>query len=166
MHDWVIEPLSRLHQKDTFCCGHSSLDNFIRLYVSQYEKRRLGRTYVAVPARQKRVAGFYTLSSGLVAFQNLPKRAAKSLPKHPIPVILLARLAVDNSVRGQGLGALLLRDALGRCLDLSTQLGVFAVEVDAIDQSAKLFYEKYGFVPLTDNPLHLFLAIASIENAQ
>jgi GNAT superfamily N-acetyltransferase len=141
------------------------LDDFIRALVSHCEKRNPGRTYVAVRAGERRVLGYYTLSSGSVSFQNLPASPAKKLPKHPVPVILLARLAVDASVQGQGLGAALLTDALACCFYLAGKISVHAVEVDAIDDAARSFYETYGFVPLLDNPLHLYLPIATVRQA-
>jgi GNAT superfamily N-acetyltransferase len=165
MAEWTIEPLNRSHERSEFCCGKVPLDNFLRTLVSQYEKRRLGRTYVAVRSGEPRVLGYYTLASGSVSFANLPEKAAKKLPRHPVPVVLLARLAVDQAARGQGLGRLLLVDALRRCLSLANHLGIHAVEVDAIDDEAKAFYAKYGFVPLQDQPLHLYLPIATIEDA-
>src|SRR5262249_52576235 len=148
-----------------FCCGKATLDHFLHALVSQYEKRNLGRTYVAVRTGSAQVCGYYTLASGAVSFQNLPAKAAKKLPKHPVPVALLARLAVDQSVQGLGLGRLLLSDALKRCLTLSQQIGIHAIEVDALDQQAKEFYEKFGFVPLLDNAMHLYLPLATIEAA-
>jgi GNAT superfamily N-acetyltransferase len=163
MADWQVERLDRSHQRGEFCCGKDSLDEFLRTLVSQYEKRNLGRTFIAVRPGEKRVYGYYTLASGSVSFLNLPAATAKRLPRHPIPVVLLARLAVDRSVRGQRLGELLLIDALRRCLDLTRTLGIHAVEVDAIDQEAKGFYMKYGFVPLLDDELHLYLPIATIQ---
>ncbi len=87
MDEWLIEPLDSSHQRGEFSCGKGPLDNFLRALVSQYEKRKLGRTYVAVRLREKRVYGYYTLASGTVAFQNLPAVAAKKLPKHPVPVM-------------------------------------------------------------------------------
>jgi GNAT superfamily N-acetyltransferase len=162
MKKWQIEPLDRSHEREEFCCGKAPLDEFLRALVSQYEKRRLGRTYVAVLPPQKRVWGYYTLASGSVPFQNLPKEIAKKLPKHPVPVVHLGRLAVDQSVHGQGLGKELLKDALQRCLALADQLGIFAVEVLAIDATARDFYTRYGFQPLPDHDLHLFLPLKTI----
>ena len=124
----------------------------------------LGRTYVAIQPGEKRVCGYYTLASGAVAFEKLPETSAK-LPKHPVPVVLLARLAVDQAVQGQRLGEALLIDALSRCLELAAKLGIYAVEVDAIDQQSRAFYEKYGFVPLLDNELHLFLPVSTIRES-
>jgi GNAT superfamily N-acetyltransferase len=161
--EWRIEPLRASHERSEFSCGKASLDDFLRLRASQYEKRRLGRTYVALFPGAMTVAGYYTLAAGAIAIANLPPEAAKRLPKHPVPVIMLGRLGVDQKARGQGLGKALLRNALHRSLDLSEQLGLFAVEVLAIDSDAKEFYIKYGFVPLADNDLHLFLPIRTIE---
>lgn len=165
MGEWQIEPLDRGHFRGAFACGKPPLDDFIRRLVGQYQKRNLGRTYVAVQPGEKRVCGYYTLASGAVAFENRPDPSARKLPKHPVPVVLLARLAVDQAVRRQGLGEALLLDALRRCLDLAEKLGIHAVEVDAIDQEARAFHGKYGFVPLLDKELHLFLPVATIRGA-
>src|SRR6516165_6128844 len=108
MGNWQISPLDRSHQRGEFCCGKAPLDEFIRSLVSQYEKRKLGRTYVAILPGDRKVQGYYTLSSGAVPFQNLPSHTAKKLPKHPVPVALLGRLAVDKSAQGRGLGEELL----------------------------------------------------------
>lgn len=163
MANWMIEPLGKVHDRSGFTCGKPSLDDFIRARVSQYEKRRLGKTFVAVPDSEKRVIGYYTLAAGAVTFENLPSEATRKLPKHPIPVILLARLAVDQSAQGKRLGEALLLDALQRSLDLSEKLGAYAVEVDALDDSAVAFYVKYGFVTLLDDSKHLYLPMTTIE---
>ncbi len=163
MVDWIIEPFGKSHDRSAFTCGKPALDEFLRTRVSQYEKRRLGKTFVAVLQGEQRVRGYYTLAAGAVAFEHLPTVASTKLPKHPIPVILLARLAVDLSAQGQGLGEKLLLDALQRALDLSDKLGAHAVEVDALDDSAIAFYVKYGFSPLLDNARHLYLPLATID---
>ena len=163
MDNWVIEPFAKTHDRSAFTCGKPSLDDFIHTRVSQYEKRRLGKTFVAISEGEKWVVGYYTLAAGAVTFKHLPTEASRKLPKHPIPVILLARLAVDQSAQGKRLGERLLLDALQRSLDLSGSLGAYAVEVDAIDDSAVAFYLKYGLAPLLDNPKHLYLPVATIE---
>lgn len=165
MDDWRIEPLTASHQRGEFCCGKAPLDDFLRSLVNQYEKRKLGRTYVAVAGSDWRVHGYYTLASGAVAFEHAPAAVARKLPRHPVPVVLIGRLAVDRATQGQRLGERLLTDALGRCLELSRGVGVFAVEVLAIDAEAKRFYQKYGFVSLLDNALHLYLPLKTIEDA-
>lgn len=163
MLDWAIEPFDKQHDRSSFSCGQATLDDFIHTRVSQYEKRRLGRTFVAVPRGEKRVIGFYTLAASSVAFEHLVAEVARKLPKHPLPVVRLARLAVDRSAQGQRLGEGLLLDALARTLDLSAKLGLYAVEVDALDDAAAAFYRKYGFSPLLDNPQHLYLSMATAE---
>lgn len=163
MAEWRIEPFGKAHDRSAFTCGKPSLDDFIRTRVSQYEKRRLGKTFVAVLEGDKRVIGYYTLAAGAIRFEHLPTDVSRKLPKHPIPVILLARLAVDQSAQGKRLGEGLLLDALQRSLDLSDHLGAHCVEVEALDDSAVMFYVKYGFVPLIDCPKHLYLPLATIE---
>ena len=165
MADWLIEPLAADHERSAFSCGRPPLDDFLRARVSQYEKRRLGRTFVAVPAGSRRVIGYYTLAAGAVAFEHLPPDASRKLPRHPVPLVLLARLAVDLSAQGRRLGEALLLDALDRSLTLSRHLGIRAVRVDALDEPAAPFYRKYGFRTLLDDDRHLDLPIATIENA-
>jgi len=163
--EWRIERLDRGYMREGFDCGKPSLNDFLRGLVSQYEKRNLGRTYVALREREERVLGYYTLASGAVAAESLPAKQAKKLPRHAVPVVLLARLAVDRSVQGKGLGAFLLRDALTRSLDLSEKLGIHAVVVDALDAEAKAFYQRFGFLPLTDDEMRLFLPLGTIGSA-
>ena len=164
MVDWIIEPFGKQLKRDDFSCGKPPLDAFIRTRVSQYEKRRLGKTFVAVPKGEVKIIGYYTLAAGAVSFEHLPVATARKLPKHPVPVVLLARLAVDQSAQGFRLGEGLLLDALQRALDLSAGLGVHAVQVDAIDDSAAAFYSAYGFTSLLDDPLHLYLPISTVED--
>lgn len=163
MADWRIERLHRSHERGEFCCGKAPLDEFIRSLVSQYEKRNLGRTYVAIMEGEKRVYGYSTLASSAVPFAHVPPKIARKLPRHPVPVALLARLAVDQAAQGQGLGADLLMDALRRCRELAATLGIFAVEVLAMDDEARRFYEKYGFAPLLDDVRHLYLPMKTLE---
>ncbi len=163
MADWTIEPFGKHHERSAFTCDRPPLDDFIRARVSQYEKRRLGKTFVVVNQGEPRVIGYYTLAAGAVAFARLPDDDARKLPQHPVPVVLLARLAVDVIAQGRRLGEELLLDALQRSLSLSASLGVHAVEVDALDDAAAAYYRKYGFTPLLDDPLHLYLPLATVE---
>ncbi|RUL83510.1 GNAT family N-acetyltransferase [Tautonia sociabilis] len=165
MAEWRIVRLSRTHVRQGFDCGKPTLDEFLHRLVSQYEKRDLGRTYVALRGDEPRVLGYYTLASGAIETERLPASQAKKLPRHPVPVVLLARLAVDRSVHGQGLGGFLLRDSLSRSLDLSEKLGIHAVVVDALDGEARAFYERFGFLRLTDDALRLFLPLSTIRAA-
>jgi predicted GNAT family N-acyltransferase len=160
---WRIERLSPSHDRGAFCCGKASLDDFLRRFAQQYDKRDMGRTYVAVVADDPKVLGYYTLSTGAVAFATLPEEVSRKLPRHPIPVIHLGRLAVDQSARGQRLGETLLLDALRRSLESAEEIGVHAVEVHALDEEARSFYLKYGFTSLVDDPLDLYLPMKIIR---
>lgn len=163
MVDWMIEPLTKGHRRNRFSCGKASLDDFIRSRVTQYEKRRLGRTFVAVAIGGADVLGYFTLAASAISFEHMPEAFSRKLPRHPVPVVLLARLAVDLSTQGMRLGEGLLLDALERSLALSANMGIHAIEVDAIDDEAAAFYRKYGFSPLLDRSLHLFLPIATVK---
>jgi GNAT superfamily N-acetyltransferase len=163
--EWRIEQLDHGHVREGFDCGKPSLNDFLHALVSQYEKRDLGRTYVALQEGDQRVLGYYTLASGAITVEGLPAKQAKKLPRHAVPIVLLARLAVDRSVHGRGLGGFLLRDALTRSLDLSEKLGIHAVVVDALDDEAKAFYERFGFLPLRDDAMRLFFPLSTIRSA-
>ena len=165
MDEWRIERLNRGHVREGFDCGKRPLNDFLQVLVSQYEKRNFGRTYVAVPGDDQRFLGYYTLASGEIKAESLPADQAKKLPRHAVPVVLLARLAVDQSAHGRGLGGYLLHDALTRSLDLGEKLGIHAVVVDALDAKAGTFYERFGFVPLTDNEMRLFLPLSTLRSA-
>ena len=156
--EFVIEPLDKHHQLVDFDCGEASLNDFLRKYARQNAERGLGRTFVAALPGEKKVLGYYTLSSGSVAFETVPEK----LPRYPIPVAHLGRVAVDLSMRGQGLGELLLMDALERLSLIANELGIYAVELYALTEGAKQFYLKYGFIPLKDDDKHLYLPIKTI----
>ena len=163
MTEFAIVPLAAEHDRSQFDCGEPTLNDFIRLHATQYERRHLGRTFVAVEIGKPRVDGFYTISAGAVAFETWPDHVRRKLPRHPMPVIHLGRLAVDRKCRGIRLGETLLIDALQRSHKLAQTVGVFAVEVIAVDQAAKSFYLKYGFVPLLDDPQHLYMSMKTIN---
>ena len=161
--DWRIERLSKTHDRASFCCGKAPLDEFIQRLATQYDKKDMGRTYIAIPPEGALVAGYYTLSTGAIAFASLPDEVSRKLPRHPIPVLHLGRLAVDRSARGKRLGETLLLDALRRCCELAEQIGVYAVEVYALDEEARNFYLKYGFTSLAEDALHLYLSMKAIR---
>jgi ribosomal protein S18 acetylase RimI-like enzyme len=163
MAEWVIDHLRAAHERADFSCGQPSLDTFLRTLVSQYEKRRLGRTYVATEPGSTRVAGFYTLAASAFSVSCLPASQQKKFPKHPVPTIHLGRLAVDQAFHGRRLGETLLFHALRTAVELSQKLGAFAVDVWAIDDAARAFYQTYGFVPLEDSPRHLYLSMGTVD---
>ena len=160
-----IEPLRRDHGREGFDCGEPALNEYLARYARQDEARGVSRTYVAVPDGEKRVVGFYTLSAGAVAFNDLPDDLRRRLPRYPIPVVLLGRLATCQSVRGQLLGESLLVDALQRSLRIADELGLVAMEVWAKTDRAKRFYAKYGFEALLDDPHHLYLPLLTARQA-
>lgn len=161
--NYQVERLSADHDRSAFDCGEPSLNDYLQRYARQNDERRLGRTYVAVVPDQKCVEGYYTLASGAVERADLPE---KRLPRYPIPVILLARLAVDQSAQGQRLGEKLLLHALRRCSRISEYVGVYAVVVDALNERAHRFYLRYGFVPVRDDPNRLYLSVQEIKKLE
>jgi ribosomal protein S18 acetylase RimI-like enzyme len=163
MADWVIERLDRSHQRGAFRCGKVPLDDFIRTLASQYQKKRVGRTFVATEPGDRRVAGYYTSAAASFDFSHLPEAERRRLPGHPVPTIHMARLAVDLDYRGRRLGETLLFSFLRQAVKVSEDLGVFAVDVWAKDGEAKAFYLRYGFHPLGDDPFHLFLPMKTVE---
>lgn len=160
---WVIEELGSDHDRAGFSCGHESLDTFLKQFASQNQKTGVSRTFAALRPGQKLVCGYYSLAAGSVQFQQLTDAQRKRLPRYPVPVAHLGRLAVDTSVQGQGLGAYLLVDALARVDRVDRELGIHAIEVVAIDDAAKRFYLKYGFTELADDPHHLFLSMKTVR---
>ena len=164
---WIIEPFDRLrHDRSGFDCGIPILNDWLTTKVSQFEKKDLARTYVLIETGSTLVKGYYALSNHTVIYESLPTDQAKGLPQIDMPVVLIGRLAVDRSVPGQKLGEFLLIDALRRAEYLAGKIGIRAVEVDAINQAAKLFYERYGFLALSDDPHHLFLPMNIIRKLQ
>jgi ribosomal protein S18 acetylase RimI-like enzyme len=165
MAEWQIVPFSRTHDRADFSCGKAALDTFLRSLVTQYEKRHLARTYVAVEPGSNKVAGYFSLAGSQLETSALPEGLKRKLPKHSIPTILLGRLAVDVKFHGQGLGQMLLTDAIHKVLEVSEKAGVFGIDVWAIDDDASAFYRKYGFTPLADHAHHLLLPLKTAEAA-
>ncbi len=161
--EWIIERLRSNHDRSSFDCGNPALSEWLKLRAGQFERRDLARIYVATKRDELVVLGYYAISNHRVTYEALPADHAKGLPRLDVPVVLLGRLAVDMSVRAKGLGSLLLIDSLRRAEYLSGQVGIRAVEVDAIDEAARNFYLKFGFTPLLDNPDHLFLPMQVVR---
>ncbi len=163
MSDWEIRRFARSYDRTEFDCGQPLLNDWLAKRVSQYEKKDLARTYVAVRVGSNRVWGYYAISNHRVSYEALPDDQSRGLPRIDVPVVMLGRLAVDLQAQGEGLGELLLIDALRRADHISRYIGVRAVEVEAIDEAARSFYMKYGFVQLRDAPHHLFLPMRVIR---
>jgi GNAT superfamily N-acetyltransferase len=163
MAEWTISRLGKAHDRSAFDCGQPTLNDWLKQRASQFDRRDLSRTYVATRVGEALVLGYYAISTHRVIYDDLPPFEAKGLPRLDVPVVLIGRLAVDQSVQGEGLGALLLVDALRRSLRISEQVGIRAVEVDALDEAARRFYLKFGFRALRDDPRHLFLPLHEIR---
>ena len=157
---FTITPLTKIHERNDFDCGEESLNEFLKKFARQNDKRGLGKTFVLIEEGKTEVLGYYTVSSGSVTFDEVPE----NLPRYPIPVAHIGRLAVDRKTKGQGLGELLLVDALKKISKIAEQIGIYAVEVYAINESARKFYIKYGFTELLDDRLHLYLPVKTIQN--
>lgn len=138
-----------------FDCGQGQLNMFLRRHALQSQSSGGARTYVT--CRGLRVVGYYSLAAGSVQVTEVPPRVAKGLPRHPVPIILLARLAVDRIEQGSGLGAALLKDACQRYLQACDIIGGRALLTHAKDDRARAFYLRFGFEPSPTGPYHLFL---------
>jgi predicted N-acetyltransferase YhbS len=162
--EWVIESLRSGHDRASFSCGNASLDRYLKEQARQDLRRACATTFVLVAKRGRpSILGYYTLSSYGIDVGELPADVAKKLPRYPlIPATLLGRLAVDLRYQGQGIGEILLMDALYRALVQSVKIGAAAVVVDAIDAGATKFYEHFEFIAFPSIRGRLFLPMKTI----
>lgn len=156
-----IEPLGPNHVRGVFQCGVPELENYLNHQSGQDQRRGLAAVFVLTPDG-KTVAGFYTLSAHSILAGDLPLSISKKLPRFPIPVTLLGRMAIEDSLQGQGFGQFLLLDALERAYLGSLQVASWAVVVDA-KAGAREFYIKHDFIPFPSQPARLFLPMKTIE---
>lgn len=156
------EPLSRSHNLNPFdCATHPSLNDWLKRFAFTNQQNETSRTYVVHRAQQ--VVGYYSIATGSVLRDSVPARVAKGLANHPIPILLLTRLAVDKSEQGKGLGKALLKDALLRMAHAADIVAARAVLVHAIDSAAADFYRHFGFEPMPGNDLHLMLLMKDLR---
>ena len=155
------ELLTADHDVTAFACGEPALNRFIKRYALINQANEISRTYVTT--RDGYVAGFYTLAFGSISHEDATAKIKAELPQYPIPIILLARLAVDLREKGRGLGKALLRDALLRSLQASDIAGLRAVLTHAKNDEAKNFYLKFGFEPSPTHDQHLMLSIRDLK---
>jgi GNAT superfamily N-acetyltransferase len=157
-----IEKLRTDHALTGFDRGSQALNTFLERYALANQKAGSSQTYVALIA--ERIVGYYTLTVGDVAYGDAPERLGKGLARHPIPVMIVARLAIAQGAQGQVLGPGLLRDAMRRTLQVADIAGIRALLVHAKDENAKAFYEHFGFSPFADEPRTLFRLLKDIRH--
>lgn len=156
--------LERKHPRKAFDCGDTILNAWLAQYSVQAQKKGSSKSYVSLDEKGG-IAGFYSLVYGQVERELAPEEIAKGMPRHPIPVLIVARLAVDQKCQGLGLGRSLLRDAMTRAISAAEIAGLRAVVVHAKHEEAARFYEHFGFLPSLDDPLILMLPIQKIAEA-
>ncbi|MGP1397153.1 MAG: GNAT family N-acetyltransferase [Inquilinaceae bacterium] len=166
MLDWREETIGRHHDRKSFDCGSSDLNHYLNRYARQNHDSGGAKTFVAVsPAKPARVLGYYSISPGSIEFGKVPRVLTKKLGRYDVPVFRLGRLAVDLSVQNQGLGGDLLLAAGGRALAVAAKIGGVAIAIDAKDEKAMRWYERFGALPLLDAPLKLILPLVVIADA-
>ncbi len=151
---------ARLHDRAGFHCGVPALDDYLRKYAAQQNAKGISTVFVLVDdAAPSKILGFYTLSAAQVGVQQLSDTERKKLPRYPVPCFRMGRLARTIESRGAGLGEVLIGCAVDRCLHARSLVGAYALLVDAKDEKAKSFYERYGFIPYVDAPMSLYLPL-------
>lgn len=155
-----LEPLGGEHERSGHRCGEDALDRYFETQVTQDIRRRVANCFVAVENATGNIAGWYTISAASIPLVDLPSDEIKRLPRYPVvPAVRIGRLAVDLRFQGQGLGGALLADAAARAL--KAEAAAFALLVDAKNDSAVAFYERFGFRVFASRPLTLFLPLAT-----
>ncbi len=157
-----VEKLDAAHDSDSFDCGKEPLDRFLKRYALPNQKAGGAQTYV-VCRDGRLMVGYYSLAVGAVEHAEAPHRITRGMARHPLPIMLLARLAVDRKEQGQGLGKALLKDALLRTAQAADIAGIRALLVHARDDEARLWYQKYDFEPSPTDPFHLFLLMKDLR---
>jgi GNAT superfamily N-acetyltransferase len=156
-----IEKLARHHAVDNFDCGEDALNRFLSRFAFSNQQASASQTYVGLA--DDCVIGFYTLVVGEVSYDDAPERLKKGLARHPVPLMLLARLAVSQTWQGKGVGAGLLKDAMCRTVQAADIGGIRALAAHAKNDTARAFYEHFGFAPSPTDELHLFVLIKDIR---
>ncbi|AFZ05500.1 GCN5-related N-acetyltransferase [Oscillatoria nigro-viridis PCC 7112] len=169
--DFLIAPIDRIERstsslkKEPFNSGNPELDRYFKQYAQKNDRDGIAKTFVAFSSGGSQIIGYYSCCAGVVEREDLPADLRQRLPRYPIPAILIAKLAVDRSMQGRGLGKQLLLHALARAIDVSEIVGVYGVRVDAIDEKAKEFYQKFGFLECQETALSLFMLMNTIKQA-
>ena len=158
-----IKALERKHDRQDFDCGAPALNTFLQRFARQQADKNFNRSYVALAHGELRIRGYYAISTASIDFQNWSP--ALRLPRYPVPVVRIGRLAVDVRVQGNGVGTALLRHAMHLAARTAEKIGLYAVVVDAKNEAAVVFYVKYGFQRFADQDLSMFLPTDVIRRA-
>ena len=162
MTDLKVEKLTRTHEVEDFDCGQEALNRFLTRFALTNQQANASKTYVGLA--DDKIIGFYTLVVSEISYDGAPERLKKGLARHPVPLMLLARLAVNNTWKGKGVGAALLKDAMVRTLQAADIAGIRALAAHAKDDAARAFYEHFGFIPSPTDPLHLFVLVKDLQH--
>ncbi len=163
---WQEQPIGRQHDRKNFDCGSQDLNEYLERYARQNHESGGAKTFVAVPpADLTQVLGYYSISPGAIEFARVPARSTRKPGRYGVPVFRLGRLAVSLSAQGRGLGGALLISAGIRALSVATQIGGVALAIDAKDDRAASWYERFGAIRLLDDPLKLILPLGTIADA-
>lgn len=156
-----IEKLRPGHLVDGFDCGREELNRYLLRYALQNQQAGAAQTYLGLV--DDSVIGYHTLAVGQVSREESPERLIKGLARHPVPIMLLARLAVDRRWHGKGVGKALLKDAMQRTLQAADIAGIRAFAVHAKDEESRTFYRKFDFIPSPTDPMHLFVLLKDVR---
>ena len=156
-----VEKLTVFHKIEGFDCGEEPLNRFLTQFALQNQRANASQTYVGLADDE--VIGYYSLSVGEVAHADAPDRLKKGLARHPVPVMVLARLAVSTTRQGKGVGRGLLADAVRRTLQAAEIAGIRALVVHAKNDEVRAFYERVNFAQSPTDPLHLFALISDLR---
>jgi GNAT superfamily N-acetyltransferase len=163
---WREEPTSKRHDCRDFDCGSADLNEYLRRYARQNHESGGAKTFVAVaPAQPNIIRGYYTISPGAIEFAKVPAALTRRLGRYQVPVFRLGRLAVRLEVQGSGLGSELLLAAGKRALSVAVDVGGVALAIDAKNERAAAWYERFGAMRLLDDPLELILPLKTIAAA-
>lgn len=160
--DYRLEALREEHSRRAFSCGEPMVDAWLRTKALQSQDDRLSSTKVLVD-REGDLAGFYTLATGQVDFGDLPTDIARRLPRRTLPVAIVAWLGVSTTHQGEGLGRSLLAQALRDCFDAGQTFAFVAIVFECVSDTAKQFYERWGFSELPGHPYRLYLGASQLQ---
>jgi GNAT superfamily N-acetyltransferase len=164
--EWIFCSITSKVNRDSFDCGISELNDYLKKYARQNHQKGIARTIVAISAiGNPDVLGYYSVSMSEIQRESLPQKYSKGLPRYPIPALRIGKLAVARTMQGKGLGKALLMECLRLAIRLASDVGVFAVIVDAINEQARNFYLKYGFILLENQERSLFISLGTLSKA-